>query len=168
MARGGRTQQGRTPAPGQHAPGQVRPAQSGPPPAPEAVPRRGGRTQQGARQQARKGGRTQQGTGAGQEVPPAAPQQAQQPPEPAQRPAASRVSVATTEGSGAFLVLFAYPLAFNLVRGGPAGMKAWVKAKFINQPQAADVMAGTQAAPAPRPAQPGPAPRPGHPNVGAP
>lgn len=36
--------------------------------------------------------------------------------------------------SGAFLALFAWPLTFNLLRGGPRQMWGWVAAKFINQP----------------------------------
>lgn len=34
-------------------------------------------------------------------------------------------------------MLFAYPMVFNLLRGGPAGLRAWLKAKFVNQPEQA-------------------------------
>jgi hypothetical protein len=36
--------------------------------------------------------------------------------------------------SGAILALFLYPLGFALVKGGPAEMWGWVKAKFFNEP----------------------------------
>lgn len=49
----------------------------------------------------------------------------------------------TTEGSGAFLALFIYPLALNFLRGGQAQAWGWVKAKWLNQPYGA-------AAPAPK------------------
>lgn len=38
------------------------------------------------------------------------------------------------EGAGALLALFAYPLAVNLLLGGPAQMWGWVKAKWVNEP----------------------------------
>lgn len=41
------------------------------------------------------------------------------------------------ETGGALLVLFLWPLTFNLVKGGPAQMWGWIKAKFINQPYSA-------------------------------
>lgn len=38
------------------------------------------------------------------------------------------------QASGALLALIAWPLLLNLVRGGPAQMWGWIKAKWINQP----------------------------------
>lgn len=48
--------------------------------------------------------------------------------------ASARVGRVTVEGAGAFLALFAYPLAVNLLKGGPPRMWGWVRAKWINQP----------------------------------
>jgi len=49
--------------------------------------------------------------------------------------------------SGAFLALFAWPLIFNLLRGGPARMAGWIRAKFINQPYGQDAAPGSAAPP---------------------
>jgi hypothetical protein len=73
-----------------------------------------------------------------------APQQPQQP-----AAAAPRDFSAGTEGAGALLALFLYPLAVNLLNGGPAQMWGWVKAKWLNQPYGAG--------PAGRPPPPAPA-----------
>jgi hypothetical protein len=51
----------------------------------------------------------------------------------------------TTQGSGAFLALFIYPLALNFLRGGQAQAWGWVKAKWINQPYGAAAPAPKQA-----------------------
>lgn len=127
--KGGRTQQGNVPAPGQHAPGGFRPPLQKPPasaPPPAAAPPPPSSTPGKPRNQA---------------PAPSAPAAPASSPGPgAARPAApatSRASTATREGSGALLVLFAYPLAFNLLRHGPAGAKAWLAAKFINSPSPA-------------------------------
>lgn len=86
-------------------------------PAGPAVPRTGGRTQQG------------------------------QTPAPAQTAVPASVPDDSGRGgggggigeqaSGALLALFLWPLLLNLVRGGPAQMWGWVKAKWINQPYGA-------------------------------
>lgn len=44
---------------------------------------------------------------------------------------------AKINGSGLLLGLVAYPLALAFIRGGPAGMKAWLAAKFLNRVSAA-------------------------------
>lgn len=41
------------------------------------------------------------------------------------------------DGAGLALALFGYPLAVNLLLGGPARMWGWVRAKWVNQPYAA-------------------------------
>jgi hypothetical protein len=41
------------------------------------------------------------------------------------------------QGSGVLAALVIYPLVMNLVKGGPAQMWGWVKAKWLNQPYAA-------------------------------
>lgn len=51
------------------------------------------------------------------------------------------------EGAGAFLALLIYPLAVNLLNGGPAQMWGWVRAKWINQPYGAYQATGTTQAP---------------------
>src|SRR5258708_29780017 len=48
--------------------------------------------------------------------------------------AAGRVSTVTSQGGGLVLALVAYPLGLNLLKGRPARMWAWVKAKWVNQP----------------------------------
>ncbi len=62
-----------------------------------------------------------------------------QPPAPAAAPSAAalrpgRVSTVTSQGGGLVLALVLYPLGLNLLKGGPARMWAWVKAKWVNQP----------------------------------
>lgn len=49
-----------------------------------------------------------------------------------------------TEGSGAFLALFVYPLVLNFLRGGQARAWGWVKAKWVNQPYGAAAPASTK------------------------
>jgi hypothetical protein len=48
-----------------------------------------------------------------------------------------------TEGSGAFLALFVYPLVLNFLRGGQGRAWGWVKAKWVNQPYGAAAPAST-------------------------
>lgn len=109
------------------------------PPASAAQPRRGGKTQQGARQLPRSGGRSQQGTQGGKSVTPPPAPAAPPPAAPAAAPATSggRTVRITSEGSGALLALFLYPFAVALIKGGPSMAWGWVKAKFINQPYGA-------------------------------
>lgn len=133
-----------TPAPVPDMPGTFRPPSSGKPPAARskatakrsgatgpAVPRRGGRTQQGARAPGRAGGRTQQGTQGDATVTPGA--------VPAAAPTATPAAAAGPKrsliqnGAGGLLALFAYPLLLNTVKNGPAGATAWLKAKFFNE-----------------------------------
>lgn len=138
----GRTQQGYTPQPEREAPGQVRPAPGSPPAPARAVPRRGGRTQQGDRQTARAGGRTQQATGnyrPGFGPPVTAPKPtgaAPRAPKPNDRGRApsSRLAKVRRNGAGALLALFLYPPFLNLLKGGPEQMRGWFAAKWINQP----------------------------------
>lgn len=47
-----------------------------------------------------------------------------------------------SDSAGLVLALFAYPLAVNLLQGGPSRMWAWVKAKWLNQPYAAAATSG--------------------------
>lgn len=59
-----------------------------------------------------------------------------------QAPAPAPVTVTTGGGvgqetGGALVALFLWPLIFNLVKGGPAQMWGWVKAKFVNEPYSA-------------------------------
>lgn len=42
-----------------------------------------------------------------------------------------------TEGSGAFLAFFIYPLVLNFLRGGQGRAWGWVKAKWVNEPYGA-------------------------------
>lgn len=131
----------------------------------KAVPRSGGKTSQGARQGERTGGRTQQGTQGDRTVKPSNPATrpagaAEPSGDSAAAPAARTITISgggsgvqLGGASGAFLALFAYPLAFNLIKGGPAQMWQWVRAKFIN---AAGPPAGPPPATARGGRQPGP------------
>jgi hypothetical protein len=47
-----------------------------------------------------------------------------------------------SEGAGAMLAVFLYPLLINLLNGGPPQMWGWVKAKFINEPYGGATPAG--------------------------
>lgn len=49
------------------------------------------------------------------------------------------------DGAGLALALFGYPLAVNLLLGGPARMWGWVRAKWVNQPYAEGPGAGRPA-----------------------
>lgn len=88
--------------------------------------------------------------------PAAAPAPAPAAPAPAavedQAPAPVTVSGGSSIGQetgGALLALFLWPLTFNLVKGGPAQMWGWIKAKFINQPYSASGAAPSTGAAAP-------------------
>ena len=153
---GGRTSQGRGPAPTPDGgPGRFRPARQGAPPAQgRPVPRAGGRTQQGGRQLERTGGRTQQGTGGGRDVQPGSPTSATAPPgqasspgtarsAPARVPSKTSVAKVTHQGAGLLVAAFVWPLGVNLLKGGPGQMWGWVKAKFINQPYTGAAGSGT-------------------------
>ncbi len=165
---GGRTSQGRGPAPTPDGgPGRFRPAREGAPPAQgRPVPRGGGRTQQGARQLERTGGRTQQshgnvdatadalGADRDRGGPPGSPTSATAPPgqasspgtarsAPARVPSKTSVAKVTHQGAGLLVAAFVWPLGVNLLKGGPGQMWGWVKAKFINQPYTGAAGSGT-------------------------
>ena len=55
---------------------------------------------------------------------------------PTVREASARLGHVAVDGAGAFLAVFAYPLFLNLLKGGPAQMWGWVRAKWTNQPYA--------------------------------
>lgn len=160
---GGRTQQGKAPAQdATTAPAGFGPATGsapdGPPPA--GPPRTGGRTQQGTQRGARSASKTPAAggganTGGGQSASRGA----------ASPPAGSggRGGKVTDYGGGLVVAAFAWPLGLNLLKGGPAQMWGWVKAKFLNEPYAGSVTTGgRQKAPTGQPQQPsttGPGPR---------
>lgn len=45
------------------------------------------------------------------------------------------------DGAGVLLALFVYPLGVHLIKGGPAEMWAWVKAKWLNDTGASSAAA---------------------------
>ncbi len=119
---GGRTSQGRGPAPTPDGgPGRFRPARQGAPPAQgRPVPRAGGRTQQGGRQLERTARSA-----------------------PARVPSKTSVAKVSHQGAGLLVAAFVWPLGVNLLKGGPGQMWGWVKAKFINQPYTGAAGSGT-------------------------
>lgn len=49
------------------------------------------------------------------------------------RPGSTKTSKSGSDGSGLLLAVLTYPMLLALVKSGPSGVSAWIKAKFFNK-----------------------------------